>query len=62
MGNKVDYGELPQFIFHPNILKTAQQMVVKTTEDLRVCPGINDPTMINTAERKEHVSLYQVDS
>ena len=62
MGNKVDYGELPQFIFHPNILKTAQQMVLKTTEDLRVCPGINDPTMINTAERKEHVSLYQVDS
>jgi len=37
-------------------------MVLKTTEDLRVCPGINDPTMINTAERKEHVSLYQVDS
>jgi len=37
-------------------------MVLKTTEDLRVCPGINDPTTINTAERKEHVSLYQVDS
>ena len=52
MGNKVDYGELPQFIFQPNIFKTAQQMILKTTEDLRVCPGINDPTMINTAERK----------
>ena len=37
-------------------------MILKTTEDLRVCPGINDPTMINTAERKEHVSLYQIDS
>ena len=37
-------------------------MVLKTTEDLHVCPGINDPTMINTAERKEYVSLYQVDS
>ena len=37
-------------------------MVLKTTVDLRVCPGINDPTTINTAERKEHVSLYQVDS
>ena len=37
-------------------------MVLKTTEGLRVCPGINDPTMINTAERKEHVSFYQVDS
>ena len=37
-------------------------MVLKTTEDLHVCPGINDPTTINTAERKEHVSLYQVDS
>ena len=52
MGNKVDYGELPQFIFQPNIFKTSQQMILKTTEDLRVCPGINDPTMINTAERK----------
>ena len=48
----MDYGELPQFIFQSNIFKTAQQMILKTTEDLHVCPGINDPTMTNTAERK----------
>ena len=63
MGNKVDYGELPQFIFQPSIFKTALHKILKTTDDLPVCPGINDPAIIDIlAERKELTSLYQVDS
>ena len=37
-------------------------MILKTTEELRVCRGINDPTMIDIAERKEQTSLFQIDS
>ena len=36
MGNKVDYGELPQIIVQPNILKNALQMILKTTDELHV--------------------------
>ena len=63
MGNKVDYGELPQFIFQPSIFKTALHKILKTIDDLPVCPGINDPAIIDIlAERIELTSLYQVDS
>ena len=34
MGNRVDYGELPQIIVQPNILKNALQMILKTTDEL----------------------------
>ena len=62
MGNKVDYGELPQFIFQPSIFKTALHKILKTIDDLPVCP-VNDPAIIDIlAERKELTSLYQVDS
>ena len=40
--NKVDYGELPHVIFQPNIFKSALDMILKTIDDLHVCPGIND--------------------
>ena len=63
MGNKLDYGELPQFIFQPSIFKTALHKILKTIDDLPVCPGINDPAIIDIlAERIELTSLYQVDS
>ena len=63
MGNKVDYGELPQFIFQPSIFKTALHKILKIIDDLPVCPGINDPAIIDIlAERIELTSLYQVDS
>ena len=53
MGNKVDYGELPQIIFQPNIFKNALQMILRITDELQVCPRINDPTLLDYAERKE---------
>ena len=61
MGNKVDYGELPQIIFQPNIFKNALQMLLTTTDELQVCPTINDPTLLDYAERKGLKLLYQVD-
>ena len=33
MGNKVDYGELPQITFQPNIFKNALQVILKTTDE-----------------------------
>ena len=33
MGNKVDYGELPQIIFQPNIFKNTLQVILKTTDE-----------------------------
>ena len=61
MGNKVDYGELPQIIFQPNIFKNALQIILRTTDELQVCPRINDPTLLDYAERKGLKLLYQVD-
>ena len=60
-GYKVDYGELPQIIFQPNIFKNALQMILRTTDELQVCPRINDPTLLDYAERKGLKLLYQVD-
>ena len=33
VGNKVDYRELPQIIFQPNIFKNALQVILKTTDE-----------------------------
>ena len=56
LGNKVDYGELPHIIFHPDIFKSA------SADDLCVCPGISDPALIDIAERKKQKLSYYVDS
>ena len=61
MGNRVDYGELPQIIVQPNFLKNALQMILKTTDELHVSSWINDPTLLDYAERKGLKLLYQVD-
>ena len=61
MGNKVDYEELPRIIFQPNIFKNALQMILRTTDELQVCPRINDPKLLDYAERKGLKLLYQVD-
>ena len=38
MGNKVDYGELPQFTIQSSIFKNALHKILKTIDDLPVCP------------------------
>ena len=48
-GYKVD----SQIIFQPNIFKNALQMILRITDELQVCPRINDPTLLDYAERKE---------
>ena len=60
-GYKVDDGELPQIIFQPKIFKNALQMILRATDELQVCPRINDPTLLDYAERKGRKLLYQVD-
>ena len=63
MGNQVDNGKLPPNMFQSNIFKSAINLIIKTVDDLRVCPGITDPTLIDTAERKQtDTFLYYVDS
>ena len=50
-------------MFQSNIFKSAINLIIKTVDDLRVCPGITDPTLIDTAERKQtDTFLYYVDS
>lgn len=62
LGNRVDYGELPLVIFQPNLFKSALDVILKTTDDIRVCPGISDPTLVDIAERKKQNLLYNVDT
>ena len=40
LGNKIDHGELPHNIFQENILNSALGVMLKTIENLPVCPGI----------------------
>ena len=60
----MDNGKLPpQHVSVKHIFKSAINLILKTVDDLRVCPGITDPTLIDTAERKQtDTSLYYVDS
>lgn len=62
LGNRVDYGEVPHIIFHPNIFKSTLGGMLKIIENLPVCPGINDPALVDTAERKNKSQSYFVDS
>ena len=62
LGNRVDYGEVPHIIFHPNIFKSTLGGMLKIIENLPVCPGINDPALVDTAERKNKSKSYFVDS
>ena len=57
-GNKVDYGELPQIIFQPNIFKNALQMILRTTDELQVCPRINDPTLLDNMLKEKDLNCY----
>ena len=40
LGNKIDHGGLPHNIFQENILKSTLGVMLKTIENLPVCPGI----------------------
>ena len=62
LGNKIDHGELPHNIFQENILKSALGVMLKTIENLPVCPGIYDPALVDMAERKRETNLYFVDA
>ena len=62
LGNRVDYGDVPHSIFHPNIFKSALGGMLEIIEHLPVCPGINDPALIETAERKNKSQSYFVDT
>ena len=62
MGNRVDYGEVPRSIFHPNIFKSALGGMLKIIENLPVGPGINDPALVDTTERKNKSQSCFVDS
>ena len=53
LSKKVDYGELPLIIFQPNICKSVLDIILKTTDNLRVCPGMSDPTLVDVTERKK---------
>ena len=58
LGNKIDHGELPHNIFQENILNSALGVMLKTIENLPVCPGIYDPALVDMAERKRETNLY----
>ena len=45
-------------MFQSNIFKSAINLIIKTVDDLRVCPGITDPTLIDTAERKQTDTFF----
>ena len=60
--NKIDHGELPHNIFQENILSSALGVMLKTIENLPVCPGIYDPALVDMAERKRETNLYFVDA
>ena len=62
LGNKIDHGELPHNIFQENILNSALGVMLKTIENLPVCPGIYDPALVDMAERKRETNLYFVDA
>ena len=61
LGTKVDYGELPHNIFQANIFKSALGAMLKMIDDLPVCPGIYDPSLVDMAESKSKSLLYFVD-
>ena len=62
LGNKIDHGELPHTIFQENILNSALGVMLKTIENLPVCPGIYDQALVDMAERKRETNLYFVDA
>ena len=49
----MDYRELPRIIFHPDFFKSTLDVILYTTDDLCVSPGLNDPGLIDIAERKK---------
>ena len=49
----MDYRELPRVIFHPDVFKSTLDVILYTTDDLCVSPGLNDPGLIDIAERKK---------
>ena len=57
MGKKWTMGN-----FHnSSFIQMALQTILKSTDEEQVCPEINDPTLIDYAERKVLIFLYQVD-
>ena len=62
LGNKIDHGELPHNIFQENILNSALGVMLKTIENLPVCPGIYDLALSDMADRKRETDLYFVDA
>lgn len=51
--NKEDYGKLPHINFHPDIVKSTLAVILNTTDDLCVCPGISDPVQIDIVVKKK---------
>ena len=62
LGNKIDHGELPHNIFQENILNSALGVMLKTIENLPVCPGIYDQALVDMAGKKKAANLYFVDA
>ena len=61
MGNKIDHGNSHTIFFQENMLNSALGVMLKTIENLPVCPGIYDPALVDMAERKREANLYFVD-
>ena len=54
-------GNSHAIFFQENILNSALGVMLKTIENLPVCPGIYDPALVDMAERKREANLYFVD-
>ena len=56
LGTKIDHGELPYKKTYI-VLKSALGVMLKTIENLPVCPGTYDPALVDMAERKRETKL-----
>jgi len=62
LGNRVDYGEVPHIIFHPNIFNSTLLGMLKIIEHLPVCPVVTEAALIDTVERQDKSQSYFVDT
>lgn len=59
LGNTIEQGHFPLHLFHPNLISEFVTAFLDVINDLPVCPGICDPSIVEAAEKqKNNKSAY----
>lgn len=54
LGHKIENGIFPSHLFNPDILPSFMLTILKTINELPVCPGIFDPDLVEATEKQTY--------